>query len=434
MEGNNQAEIQRRLPIHVIGISASGICGLSLSKQKIIQSAKKLSAPRRTLSELKEWWSNQNSQDPFPDFFESDKPNDLINWLKQHDQQIVVLASGDPLWYGIGRLLLKNFPSDRLVFHPSPTSLQLAFSKLAIPWQDASWISLHARDSTPLIKLLQKQPEIIGILTDPNKGGAIEVKEILHGLKLEHLYQFWICEKLGHKKERIFQISNNEIFPSLDPLHLVILIKEQSEVDNDEEIPLFGVEDSFYLTHKDRPSLITKREIRIQVLADLELPKNGVIWDIGAGAGTIGLEAIRIRPELKLLSIEKRIGGKELIHANAKRLSVSPKKIMEAEAFSLLQGRTIPKDLSKPDRIILGGGSSNKMNLLEAALKRLSAKGIIVIPLATLESLEKTLLVLKSQGCSVKVSHHQNFRGVPLSQGTRLHPINPVFIIKGKIK
>ena len=107
---------------------------------------------------------------------------------------------------------------------------------------------------------------------------------------------------------------------------------------------------------------------------------------------------------------------------------------MEAEALSLLQGRTIPDDLSKPDRIILGGGNSNKIDLLEAALRSLSPKGIIVIPLAILESLEKVLLLLQSKGCSVKGSQHQNFRGVPLSQGTRLHPANPVFIIKGRVK
>ena len=105
-----------------------------------------------------------------------------------------------------------------------------------------------------------------------------------------------------------------------------------------------------------------------------------------------------------------------------------------AEALSLLQEGAIPNDLSNPDRVIVGGGSSNKTDIIEAALKELSPKGVIVIPLATLESLEKILLLLKSKECELKVSQHQHFRGVALSQGTRLHPINPVFIIKGKLK
>ncbi len=434
MEGNNQKKNNGDFPIHVIGISASGVSDLSQKLQNIILSTKKLAGPSRILTNFNSWWTDKRSKNTLPEFFESDRPVDLINWLKKQDQQVVLLASGDPLWYGIGRVLLQHFPADKLFFHPSPTSLQLAFSRLSRPWQDTNWISLHGRDSSPLVKLLQQRPQTIGILTDPKKGGAQEVKDILCASQLENIYQFWICERLGHKDERIFQISHKEVLPILDPLHLVVLIKKKSTVGNSNDIPLFGIADGFYLTHIDRPSLITKREVRVQILADLELPENGVIWDIGAGAGTIGLEALRIRPKLKLLSIEKRIGGKELIHANAQRLSVSPSKVIEAEALSLLQGGRIPNDLSKPDRVIVGGGSSNKTDLIEAAIKNLSPKGVIVIPLATLESLEKILLILKSKECELKVSQHQNFRGVALSKGTRLHPINPVFIIKGKFK
>ncbi len=436
MEVNNQEITKEEIPIHVIGISASGVIGLSQELQGVILSAKKLAGPSRVLSNLNSWWTNQNSKDPFPDFYKSDKPVDLINWLKEQDQKIVLLASGDPLWFGIGRILLKHFPSERLIFHPSPTSLQLAFSRLARPWQDTTWISLHGRDSSPLLQLLHKQPESIGILTDPNVGGAKEVREVLRASQLEMVYQFWIFENLGGEAERIYQISTEEALPELGPLHLVVLIKKRIILDNEKDLPLFGIEDGFYLTHKDRPSLITKREVRIQVLADLELPQTGVIWDIGAGAGTIGLEALRIRPKLKLLSIEKRLGGKELIIANAKRLSISPSKIkvIESEALSILEKREIPDEFNTPSRVILGGGSSNKAMMIEKILNLLSPKGIIVIPLATLESLEKILLLLKARRCNVKISQHQNFRGIPLKKGTRLHPINPVFIIKGILK
>ena len=86
-----------------------------------------------------------------------------------------------------------------------------------------------------------------------------------------------------------------------------MLVYEKSSKINANELPLFGINDGVFIQHEDRPGLMTKREIRIQILADLELPMEGVIWDIGAGVGSIGIEALRIRPKLKLLSIEKRM-------------------------------------------------------------------------------------------------------------------------------
>ncbi len=243
----------------------------------------------------------------------------------------------------------------------------------------------------------------------------------------------WIFEKLGHKDERILNISQNEKIPELDPLHLVVLIKEKKSTIKKKDLPLFGLEDSCYFQHDDRPSLMTKREIRIQVLADLELPESGVIWDIGAGVGSIGLEALRIRPSLKLLSIEKRLGGKELINANASQLSVFPSKVVEAEALDFLEKGNMPSQVKSPSRVILGGGNIEKLLLLDKVLVHITSGGIIVIPLATLEQLGKVLSFLEGKDCITKVSQHLAFRGVDLLKGTRLQPINPVFIVKVKV-
>ncbi|WP_052043770.1 MULTISPECIES: bifunctional cobalt-precorrin-7 (C(5))-methyltransferase/cobalt-precorrin-6B (C(15))-methyltransferase [unclassified Prochlorococcus] len=434
MVRNNKNKAKEGISIDIIGVSASGVADLSSRLQGIVLSARNISAPRRLLISLKDWWNKQNSSNPFPIFFATDNPGEFINWLNEQDQKTVVLASGDPLWFGIGRILLKNFPSEKLVFHPSPTSLQLAFSRLAIPWQDAHWISLHGRETTPLTKLLQKRPNTIGILTDPNRGGAQEVRAILAACELENIYSFWIFENLGHKQERTYRISPKEELPLLDPLHLVVLIKDKEPFISKKDIPLFGIEDGFYLSYQDRPGLMTKREIRIQLLADLELPETGVIWDIGAGVGTIGLEALRLRPKLELLSIEKRLGGEELIKLNARRLAVFPRKIIEADALSILEKEAIPSQLAQPNRVILGGGGSEKINLLNEIIARIKPTGIIVIPLATIENLEKIANLLKKKGFQLKISQHQNLRGVSLKEGTRLNPMNPVFIIKGKFQ
>ena len=422
-------------PVHVIGTNASGLEKLPLYLQEIILSSRKIAAPKRILEIIPAWWMQSNPREALPELFPTDQPKELIAWLNQQDCQTIVLASGDPLWFGIGRFLLESLPKNRLVFHPCASSLQLAFARLGRPWQDATWISLHGRDSSPLSQYLKNRPKALAILTDPSKGGAKEVREYLRASGLEKSYAFWICERLGHPQERIQRLHPKEdLTDDLHPLHIVILLAESPLEPDPKELPLFGIEDGDYLQHDDRPGLMTKREVRIQLIADLELPKEGVIWDICAGVGSIGLEAIRVRPKLQLVAIEKRLGAYKLIEENAKRLLVKPHAILEAEALEALTRLNIQKELCSPDRVILGGGGSKRKELLEVILRRLNPKGIVVIPLATIEAISELTNILKEAGCAASISQHQTSRGVSLNLGTRLAPMNPVFILKGKFE
>ena len=421
--------------IHVIGINPLGLDSLSTTLQELVLSGKRIAAPKRIIDSLQSWWIKKNTRNPIPELFQSDKTSKLISWLEKTNEKTILLASGDPLWFGIGRLLLEKIPQERLFFYPSPTSLQLAFARIKHPWQDASWISLHGRDPLPLAKQLQQRPNSLIILTDPNRDGAREVQKFLQASGLENNYAFWILEKLGHPNERINKIlPNQEIPKELDPLHLVALIKETTENSKKEVLPLFGINDGFFKQYEDRPGLMTKREIRVQLLADLELPEEGVIWDICAGVGTIGLEALRIRPKLKLLSLDKRAGSKKMIQINASRLGVHPTSIYETEALKILSTKNLPTSLSNPNRILLGGGGSSRIPILKAILQYLNPGGIIVIPLSTLQAVPQIEEILKSVDCQLSISQFQSYRGVPLSDGTRFSPMNPVFVIKSKIK
>ena len=419
--------------IHVIGIDASGFDGLSIPQIELILESRKIAGPNRILEMFSSWWIKRKSEFEEPQLIPNNNTKEFIKWLKEESQSIVILASGDPLWFGIGRQLLNNFPSNRLHFYPSVTSLQLAFSRLGRPWQDASWISIHGREPEELASNLQKQPSALVILTDPSRGGAKEVKECLQGIGLEEIYIFWICEQLGHKDERIKRIYPGEkISEDINPLHLVVLIKEEN-VKLKNKLPLFGIKDSLFLQYKDRPGLMTKRETRVQLLAELELPEEGVIWDIGAGVGSIGLEALRLRTKLKLVSIDKRIGCEELIKANSEKLNVKVSCIFESEILELLKQQKIPHEFIKPDRIILGGGGPKRTEILNRIIEYLNPGGIIIIPLSTLEALSDLGNVLKASNFELTIRSIQSYRGIPLGDGTRLAPMNPVFIIKGKL-
>jgi precorrin-6Y C5,15-methyltransferase (decarboxylating) len=423
--------------LDVVGTDAGGLASLALPSLALVRAAQLLLAPQRLLTELAPWWQDEQGAgripagSPCPQLLASDRPEQIFGPLEQvltAGRPAVLLASGDPLWFGIGRLLLQRFPAAQLRFHPAPCSLQLAFARLGRPWQDASWISLHGRDPEPLAAALQKRPSALAVLTDPSRGGAEEVRRILAASGLEAAYALWLCERLGHPAERVQRLAPQAPLPAdLDPLHLVLLIAEPPPAPADPAaLPLFGLADGLYLQHHDRPGLMTKREVRIQLLADLELPEAGVLWDIGAGVGSIGLEALRLRPGLAGWFLEQRGGSAALIAANGERLGVTPAGLVEGRAPEALAA------LPDPDRVLLGGGGRERAAVLAAVLERLRPGGVVVIPLATVEALAELRPLLERAGCAVAVGQHQAWRGAPLADGTRLAPLNPVLVLQGR--
>ena len=274
---------------------------------------------------------------------------------------------------------------------------------------------------------LQQRPNALAVLTDPSRGGVADVRSILHTSGLEASYALWLCEALGHGDERVQQLAPTDAIPSdLNPLHLVVLLAEPAADPIPDQLPLFGIEDGIYLQHDDRPGLMTKREVRIQLLAELDLPPTGVLWDLGAGTGSVGLEALRLQPQLQLMAVERRSGGGRLIHANARRLGVEPAAVIEGDALSVLE------QLPDPDRVLLGGGGRQRQALLQAVIARMRPGGVVVIPMATLEAVGELRPLLSEAGWSVRMHQHQSWRGMPLAEGTRLSPMNPVLVLQGR--
>jgi precorrin-6Y C5,15-methyltransferase (decarboxylating) len=423
--------------LEVIGTDAGGLAALPVRAVALVRAAEVLLAPRRLLAEVEPWWQAEQAAgripaaQPCPQLLASDRPEQIFSPLEQAlvlGRPAVLLASGDPLWFGIGRLLLQRFPAAQLRFHPAPCSLQLAFARLARPWQDASWISLHGRDPEALAARLQQRPAALAVLTDPSRGGAAEVRHLLRASGLEAAYGLWLCERLGHPAERVLRLDPAAPLPAdLDPLHLVVLIAEPlAPVAQPAALPLFGLADGLFLQHPDRPGLMTKREVRIQLLAELQLPEQGVLWDIGAGVGSVGLEALRLRPALAAWFVEQRGGSAALIAANAERLGVRPAGVLEGRAPAAFA------DLPDPDRVLLGGGGRDRRALLAAVLQRLRPGGSVVMPLATVEALAELRPALEQAGLTVEVAQLQAWRGAPLADGTRLAPLNPVLLLSGR--
>ena len=210
-----------------------------------------------------------------------------------------------------------------------------------------------------------------------------------------------------------------------------VLTKTKKNYSND-HLPLFGISDHIFKTFDDRPNLFTKREVRIQILADLDLPKNGVIWDIGAGCGSIGLEALKLRPDLELFCIDKRIGSKALILENSKRLGVKPKFIIEEDINNILHTTNL-SSFEKPNRLVIGGCDKKiKLEIINKMAQGMSTGDIIVIPIIDIQAIKDLKEELEDKNFKTNLNLIQTYKSLSIAEGMRLEPNNPVFLLKGK--
>ena len=272
----------------------------------------------------------------------------------------------------------------------------------------------------------------MAIITDSNNKSLEIIKKNLSELNLIDFYDFWVCEELGFDNEKIRKLNLKESLPSdISSLNIVVLTKTMKNYSNN-NLPLFGISDNIFKTFDDRPNLLTKREVRVQILADLELPKNGVIWDIGAGCGSIGLEALKLRPNLDLYCIDKRIGSKALILENSKRLGVKPKFIFEEDIIKTLNTRNL-SSLKKPNRLVIGGcDKKTKLQIINTMAQGMRIGDIIVIPLIDIQSIRELKEELEDKNFKTNLNLIQTYKSLSIVKGMRLEPNNPIFLLKGK--
>ena len=403
--------------IHVVGIGLNGKSGLTEEVRKIIKQATVLVGSQRQLS----YFSGQGSkQIPLGKF------QDTIALIKSDlndSETIVVFTSGDPLFFGFGRLLLEQFPPQQLTFHPHLSSLQIAFNRLKMPWQDATFVSAHGRSTEALIKALQRGDEKIGILTD-GQNNPSAIAQLITALDLPFSYQVWVCENLESSEEscQCFDVETVKD-AQFSALNVVILIREESPPPNLEKLPQLGLSDEVFLTYRDRPGLMTKREIRPLILAELALQPKQIVWDIGAGTGAVSIEIARLFPSIQVYAMEKTAMGAALIGKNCQRLQVENVTVIEGSAPDQLPFS------APPQRIFIGGTGGNLNEILDACEDKLVAEGRIVFALATLEHLEQARQWLRKHQWRDRALQIQIARSIPVAHLTRFSPLNPVTLL-----
>lgn len=406
--------------IKVVGIGLDGITGLPEKTKQIVEQATLLVGSDRHLS----YFPNLTAKKlVLGNFLEA------IEEIQQRDRRenIVILVSGDPLFFGFGRLLLEKIPSEQLQFYPHLSSVQLAFNKIKVPWQDAKIISLHGRSLEELIPWLQQGFEKIALLTD-EKNNPRAIANFYLSLDLPAQYHFWICENLGDFQEKVSCFTANEVLElkQFASLNLVILLRHNNSKINLETLPLLGLPDKNFLSFPDKPGLMTKREIRLIILGELELQQKQIIWDIGAGTGSVSIEIARLCFNSQIYAIEKTAMGINLIEKNCQRFQVTNVIPIHENAPDYL------KNLPQPDRIFIGGSGGNLREILELCQIKLKKDGVIVLALATLEHLNESLVWLRDRYWSYRLLQLQISRSSPIGDMTRFSPLNPVTIVTAR--
>ncbi|MCD4721366.1 MAG: precorrin-6y C5,15-methyltransferase (decarboxylating) subunit CbiE [Desulfobacula sp.] len=352
--------------------------------------------------------------------------NSIIEAIKEKmsRHKIVVLASGDPLFYGIGSTLTQHFDKKYLNIYSNISCISAAFAAIKEPWHDAKIVSLHGKQKESFTFSRLAEENKIAFLTNPERGP----KYIAAGLVKESLYDFKFCvlEKLGDRdREKIRWFEKLDLVKeqTFSQPNIVILLKHLKEKSYFSHETHIGMEDSLF---KHSKGLITKSEIRSITLSKLKLiKKDHVFWDIGSGSGSVGIEASFQIPRGHVSAIEKhpqRIA--DIIH-NIKNFNCSNVKVMNAAFPEGIE------ELKTPDRIFIGGGGKNLEQIIKAACDKLTPSGIIVINTVLLQNLETALKLLKKNKFDPRFVQIQVCRSKGMPFGDRLEALNPVWIISG---
>ncbi len=335
--------------------------------------------------------------------------------------RVVVLASGDPNFYGVGPLVVKVLGAENVVVHPNVTAVQATCARLKLAWQDAVVVSLHGRTWTNLEEALNRGAQKLMVYTDPEHTPAAIARYLLERGQGEA--RLCVLEDLGQATERLTWLSPEEARErEFSPLNLVVILPGVAAAAA-EVAPLHLGLPEEALAHQ--AGLITKAEVRAVVLARLALSPGLTLWDVGAGCGSVGLEASLLIPGGQIIAVEQDEGRAAQVRANAAKFGVQNLRVVCGRAPECLAG------LPAPQRVFLGGGGQNMKEILTAVMGRLERGGRVVLTATRLETLETARSVLTQAGWEVDLTQLQVSRSKPLAGGTFMQALNPVWIVTG---
>jgi precorrin-6Y C5,15-methyltransferase (decarboxylating) len=292
--------------------------------------------------------------------------------LARRGERVVVLATGDPFLYGVGSTLCRRIPADEILCIPAPSAFALAASRLGWSQQDTVPLSLHGRSFARLLPHLQPAARILALSWDGSTPGRLAETLVKRGMGGSRIT---VLEAMGGPRERIRSASAEAFaIDGIDPLNTVAV--EVSAGPGARVIPRSaGLPDDLF----EHDGQITKREVRAVTLAALAPRRGELLWDIGAGSGSIGIEWMLADPANRAIAIEPRDDRAARVGRNAVALGVPDLAVVQGEAPAALAG------LATPDAVFVGGGAGDD-GVVDTAWSRLRPGGRMVLNAVTLET------------------------------------------------
>ncbi|MER8441248.1 precorrin-6y C5,15-methyltransferase (decarboxylating) subunit CbiE [Mesorhizobium sp. M1312] len=388
----------------VIGIGEDGVAGLGEEAKRLIAEAEFVFGGKRHLALVASL--SKGEARPWPAPFDSE----MRDVLALSGRRVCVLASGDPFFNGVGVTLARKIPSQEMQVIPAPSAMSLSAARLGWALQDIETISLHGRSIDLIRPLLHPGTRILALTSDGDAPAAIArlLTEFDFGAS-----RLTILEALGGPNERLRSVRADAFdLEKINPLNVLA-----TEVDSTSEariLPLTsGLADDLF----EHDGQITKREVRAITLSALAPRRGELLWDIGAGSGSIGIEWMLAHPTMRAIAIEADPTRAARIHRNASHCGVPGLAVVEGSAPQALAG------LETPDTIFIGGGGSDT-GVLGAAIKALRVGGRLVANAVTLEM--EALLLARHAALGGDLTRISISRASPVGSMQAWRPAMPV--------
>lgn len=347
-------------------------------------------------------------------------------------RSVVVLATGDPLCHGIASFLQARLCVESCEVIPNTSTFQLACARFGMAWQNLKIVSVHAKDAGewsanagaehglyPVLHAAQQHMRM-AIFTSP-ANSPDRIARMLVQQELDGSLRMAVAQRLLQPTEKLLhdcavdEVANMQFS---DP-NIVLLWRTEA-------IPspvLFGLEDSSFHQRKPEKGLITKREVRAVSLARMQLSSDSVVWDIGAGSGSVGLEAARLCPDGFVYAVEKNTEDAAIAEQNRRTLNIHNYRLQHAKAPEGLE------QWPNPNAVFVGGSGGELDKLIQLCLSRLQPGGWLVMNFVTFENLSAATASLEARGAKWDITQLQAARSKPILHMHRLAAENPVWII-----
>ncbi|MBZ9782415.1 precorrin-6y C5,15-methyltransferase (decarboxylating) subunit CbiE [Pseudomonas sp. REP124] len=358
----------------VVGIGEDGFKGLGKNARHALLKASRIVGAQRQLDLLPVCIRGERQLWPSPFSLES--------VLAHRGESVCVLASGDPMFFGVGASLARQVASDEMLILPAPSSCSLAAARMGWPLQDVVTLSVVARPVAALNAQLASGQRLLVLSNDGSSPALIASLLRERGFGPSRLT---VLEHLGGESERrIDNVASDWTDEAVADLNL-IAIDCIAEPGAPRLSRLAGLPDSAF----KHDGQLTKRDVRAITLARLAPMPGELLWDVGAGSGSIGIEWMRAHPSCRALAIESDDGRQQLIEHNRDALGVPGLQLIRGRAPQALEG------LERPDAIFIGGGVTRE-GVLEACWAALKPGGRLIANAVTLQS-EMTLMAWREQ-------------------------------------